>query len=56
MVIGSIGNPQARRTSLLADATTIEQVQDVAAAEQIMREENSDWFGVMRFHDMVLIT
>jgi hypothetical protein len=57
MVIGGIGNPQARRTSLLADATTIEQVQDVAvAAEQIMREENSDWFGVMRFHDMVLIT
>jgi hypothetical protein len=35
----------------------IEQVRDVAAAtEQIMREENSDWFGVMRFHDMELIT
>ena len=41
----------------MTDATTIEQVQDVAAAtEQIMREENSDWFGVMRFHDMELIT
>lgn len=41
----------------MTDATTIEQVRDVAAAtEQIMREENSDWFGVMRFHDMELIT
>jgi hypothetical protein len=39
------------------DATTIEQIQDFAATtEQIMREENSDWFGVMRFHDMELIT
>lgn len=27
-----------------------------AATEQVMREENSDWFGVMRFHDMELIT
>ncbi len=41
----------------MTDATTIEQVREVAAAtEQIMREENSDWFGVMRFHDMELIT
>ena len=41
----------------LTDATTIEQIQGAAAAtEQIMREENSDWFGVMRFHDMELIT
>ena len=41
----------------MADATTLEQVQEVAAeTEQIMREENSDWFGVMRFHDMELIT
>jgi hypothetical protein len=41
----------------MADATTLEQVQKVAAeTEQIMREENSDWFGVMRFHDMELIT
>jgi hypothetical protein len=48
MVIGGIGNPQARRTSLLADTTTIEQVKDVAAAaEQIMRVENSD---VVRRH------
>ena len=41
----------------MADAATLEQVQQVAAeTEQIMREENSDWFGVMRFHDMELIT
>lgn len=41
----------------MTGATTIDQVRDVAAAtEQIMREENSDWFGVMRFHDMELIT
>ena len=24
--------------------------------ERVMREENSDWFGVMRFHDIELIT
>ena len=41
----------------MTDATTIDQVRDVAAStEQVMREENSDWFGVMRFHDMELIT
>lgn len=41
----------------MAAATTLKQVQKVAAAtEQVMREENSDWFGVMRFHDMELIT
>lgn len=41
----------------MTDATTIGQVRDVAAAtEQVIREENSDWFGVMRFHDMELIT
>ena len=41
----------------MAAATTLKQVQKVAAeTEQIMREENSDWFGVMRFHDMELIT
>jgi hypothetical protein len=46
---------QAQRD--MADATTLEQVRQVAAeTEQIMREENSDWFGVMRFHDMELIT
>jgi hypothetical protein len=41
----------------MAEATTLEQVREMAAeTEQIMREENSDWFGVMRFHDMELIT
>jgi len=41
----------------MADTRTLKQVQKVAAeTEQIMREENSDWFGVMRFHDMELIT
>jgi SMODS and SLOG-associating 2TM effector domain 1 len=41
----------------MARATTIDQVQDVAReTERIMREENSDWFGVMRFHDIELIT
>jgi hypothetical protein len=27
-----------------------------AAQKPIMREENSDWLGVMRFYDMELIT
>jgi hypothetical protein len=50
---GVLTQVQAEMTA----ATTIEQVQEVAAAtEQVMREENSDWFGVMRFHDMELIT
>ena len=41
----------------MAEATAIEQVQDIAReTERIMREENSDWFGVMRFHDIELIT
>jgi hypothetical protein len=41
----------------MTNATTLKQVREVAAAaEQVMREENSDWFGVMRFHDMELIT
>ena len=41
----------------MAEATEIGQIQDVAReTERIMREENSDWFGVMRFHDIELIT
>ena len=41
----------------MTDATTLEKVREVAReTEQVMREENSDWFGVMRFHDMELIT
>jgi hypothetical protein len=44
-----------RRQMLSADS--LERVRVLAAeTEQIMREENSDWFGVMRFHDMELIT
>ena len=50
---GVLAQVQAEMT----DAITIEQIREVAAAtEQVMREENSDWFGVMRFHDMELIT
>jgi len=50
---GVLAQVQAQMT----DAATIERVREVAAAtEQVMREENSDWFGVMRFHDMELIT
>jgi hypothetical protein len=38
-------------------AETMEEIGRIAAdTERIMREENSDWFGVMRFHDMELIT
>jgi hypothetical protein len=41
----------------LEQAETIEQLRQAAAeTERIMREENSDWFGVMRFLDMELIT
>lgn len=41
----------------MTGATTIEQVRDVAAAtEQVMREENTDWLIIMRFHDIELIT
>jgi len=50
---GVLGQVRAEMT----EATTLGQVREVAAAtEQVMREENSDWFGVMRFHDMELIT
>jgi hypothetical protein len=38
-------------------AASLEEIRELAAeTELIMREENSDWFGVMRFHDMELIT
>jgi hypothetical protein len=41
----------------MLDADSLERVRALAAqTEQVMREENSDWFGVMRFHDMELIT
>jgi len=35
----------------------IARIQDIAAeAERILREESNDWFGVMRLHDIQLIT
>jgi hypothetical protein len=38
-------------------AESLGQVRQIAVeTERIMREENSDWFGVMRFYDMELIT
>jgi hypothetical protein len=41
----------------MGQAASFERVKEVAAeTERILREENSDWFGVMRFHDMELIT
>jgi hypothetical protein len=41
----------------MGQADTLDRVQQIAAeTERIMREENSDWFGVMRFYDMELIT
>jgi hypothetical protein len=41
----------------MSDATELKDVQGVAReTERVMREENSDWFGVMRFHDIELIT
>ena len=47
----------ARLQLQMSQATSLEQVREVAAeTEQVMREENSDWFGVVRFHDMELIT
>src|SRR6202020_400483 len=41
----------------LSRAGSMEEIRDIVAdAEQLMRAENSDWFGVMRFHDVELIT
>ncbi len=38
-------------------AQSLAQIREVAAeTERLMREENSDWFGVMRFHDIELLT
>jgi hypothetical protein len=54
----------ARMTELLRPlrarmeaATDLETVRQVAAAtERVVREENGDWFGVMRFHEVELIS
>ena len=41
----------------MAEAADLKRVREVAReTEGVMREENSDWFGVMRFHDIELIT
>lgn len=41
----------------MCDARTLPQIRAVAVdTEKVMLEENSDWFGVMRFHDVELIT
>ena len=41
----------------LSRADSITVIHEIAAdAEHLMRAENSDWFGVMRFHDVELIT
>ena len=41
----------------VVDEVAITVIHEIAAdAEQLMRAENSDWFGVMRFHDVELIT
>ncbi len=38
-------------------ARSLARIRAIAAeTEQVMREENSDWFGVVRFHDVELIT
>lgn len=39
------------------EAQTLPQIRQIAAnVERSMREESNDWFGVMRFHDIELIT
>jgi hypothetical protein len=41
----------------MSRADSIAVIHEIAAdAERLMRAENSDWFGVMRFHDVELIT
>jgi hypothetical protein len=44
------------QTRMLAaqDANGVKQV--ASDVERVIRDENSDWFGVMRFHDVELIT
>jgi len=41
----------------MSDAQSLAQIRRIAAnVERSMREESTDWFGVMRFHDIELIT
>jgi len=44
----------ARDMRMATDSQRIGQL--AADAERLIRDENSDWFGVMRFHDVELIT
>jgi hypothetical protein len=37
-----------------SDAAAVQRV--ASDVERLIRDENSDWFGVMRFHDVELIT
>jgi hypothetical protein len=40
----------------MSKASSLARIQELAAqTERVMREENSDWFGVVRFHDIELI-
>jgi len=46
-----------QRVAEILIADSLQSVQSLAAeTERLIREENSDWFGVMRFHDIELIT
>jgi hypothetical protein len=49
---------QSRRSAYQMDhAADLIHMQQIAAdAEPLIREENADWFGVIRFHDIELIT
>jgi hypothetical protein len=39
------------------EARSLQQIRQIAAnVERSMREESNDWFGVMRIHDIELIT
>ena len=41
----------------MSEAESLAQIRQIAAnVERSMREESNDWFGVMRFHDIELIT
>jgi len=41
----------------MSQAQTLSEIRQIAAnVERSMREESNDWFGVMRFHDIELIT
>ena len=46
-----------RLGDLMRQAGTLPEIRHIAAdVERVMREESNDWFGVMRFHDVELIT